>query len=251
MMALAPCGPRRARRGPIPASRRARLARAKRFGVGGKVDGKSVAVEIAGRRVAVAVLCSEATTADSFRKAANAREPAIVSNTIVTASRSWTAVTIPCAIIRYDPSPTSTHTRRSGAAILTPSPPAYLRSPCTSSLYRGDSPSDSGPARACGDRPETSSRADDDVRRTERVLERADNLGLRHPPPPLGAFGPRAGGADTADFHPPVRARRGDGLGIRPDAVTRDQRQQLLEHGPRVAHQRGPAACFRRRAPRR
>src|SRR5262245_34488921 len=38
---------------------------AKRFGVGGEVHRKRVAVEFAGRGVAVAVLCSEAATADS------------------------------------------------------------------------------------------------------------------------------------------------------------------------------------------
>src|SRR5262245_26637146 len=50
-------------------------SRAKRFGVGGKVYGKYVAVEVAGRGVAIAIRCSEAATADSFRKAADAREP--------------------------------------------------------------------------------------------------------------------------------------------------------------------------------
>ena len=37
---------------------------------------------------------------------------------------SDTAVTISWAIIRYEPSPTSAYTSRSGAAILTPSAPA-------------------------------------------------------------------------------------------------------------------------------
>jgi hypothetical protein len=37
---------------------------------------------------------------------------------------SDTAVTISCAIIRYDPSPTRENTSRSGAAILIPSAPA-------------------------------------------------------------------------------------------------------------------------------
>ena len=39
-------------------------------------------------------------------------------------TRSCTAVTSSCAIIRYEPSPTRTKTSRSGAASLTPRPPA-------------------------------------------------------------------------------------------------------------------------------
>ena len=37
---------------------------------------------------------------------------------------SWMEVTISCAIIRYEPSPTITNTSRDGSAIFTPSPPA-------------------------------------------------------------------------------------------------------------------------------
>ena len=44
--------------------------------------------------------------------------------TMISLMFSETFVTISCAIIRYEPSPTSGYTSRSGAAILMPSAPA-------------------------------------------------------------------------------------------------------------------------------
>ncbi len=51
-------------------------------------------------------------------------KPWFCTMTMLSLIPSDTAVTISCAIIRYEPSPTSANTSRSGAAILMPSAPA-------------------------------------------------------------------------------------------------------------------------------
>ena len=51
-------------------------------------------------------------------------KPWFWTSTILSLTPSWTAVTISWAIIRNEPSPTITKTSRSGAASLTPRPPA-------------------------------------------------------------------------------------------------------------------------------
>ena len=60
---------------------------------------------------------------DSDRAPIEAK-PWFWTTTMVSFTPSCTAVTISCAIIRYDPSPTSEYTSRSGAAILIPNAPA-------------------------------------------------------------------------------------------------------------------------------